>query len=173
MLLCSCPQEYREIGPTCTMCRLPRRPWGGSGHWLCGPPSAQQHAVAMVQSEVACGMILQEFRGKSPGLPPPKGLSRQAPWGFTTYYQNQTPPLLQKRLVGGNASPAKTFLQFKTCFNAQHESPSIVAHGDQLIQAPFVRVRKWRLTSEPRGFQMWGASLCPDDEVTGQGSDCR
>lgn len=99
---------------------------------------AQQHAVAMVQSEVACGMILQEFRGKSPGLPPPKGLSRQAPWGFTTYYQNQTPPLLQKRLVGGNASPAETFLQFKTCFNAQHESPSIMAHGDQLIQAPFV-----------------------------------
>lgn len=38
MLLCSCPQGYREIGPTCTTCRLPRRPWGGSGHWLCGPP---------------------------------------------------------------------------------------------------------------------------------------
>lgn len=115
---------------------------------------------------------LQEFRGKSPGLPPPKGLSRQAPWGFTTYYQNQTPPLLQKRLVGGNASPAETFLQFKTCFNAQRESPAIVAHGDQLIQAPFVRVRKRRLTSESGGIQMWGASLCPDDEVTRQGSDC-
>lgn len=172
MLLCSCPQGYQEIGPTCTKCRLPRRPWGGSGHWLCGPPPAQQHAVAMVQSEVACGMICRNSGERAQGCRLLRACLDR-PHGASPHITRTGPlPSCKRGLLVAMLHHQKPFLQFKTCFNAQHESPAIVAGGDQLIQAPFVRVRKWRLTSEPGGFQTWGASLCPDDEVTRQGSDC-
>ena len=36
----------------------------------------------------------------------------------------------------------------------------------------FVFMRKWRLTLEPGGSQMWGKSLCSGDEGTRQGSEC-
>ena len=124
--------------------------------------------MATGQSEVACDG-LQEFGGKSPQrLPPPKGLSRQ-PWphGASPHMararRGRPPPLLQKRLVGDSASPPETFSPIQTR-NAQHESPTLVAHGSPTHQAPFRLDEKTEADSGARGLSSVGC-MNPSTQV--------
>lgn len=107
--------------------------------------------------------------GSPQWLPPPKGPSRQAPWGFTTHFESQPPSLLQKRFVGGNALPQKPFLQFTMGLNGQRESPALVAPPRPIWACFCSSEETGRLWSQEASDG--GESLCPGGEVTKRGSE--
>lgn len=114
---------------------------------------------------------LQEFRGKSPQwLPPPKGLSRQAAWGFTTHCESQPPPLLQKS--SWQCFTTKAFFS-----NSKHALMHSMSHP---LSWP-VETNSFRSVlfgeeaeaySRARGLSSVGESLCSGDGVTRQRPGC-
>lgn len=112
-----------------------------------------------------------EFRGKSPWwLPYPNGLSRQAPWAFTTHaraHRDGPHPVAKEACGQPGFSTRNLVSSSEHAFVHSTSLPFSWPMKTDSSSPLFVQMRKLRPTPEPAGFQRSGETLRLGKEGTG------